>query len=466
MSGIMDFVGIKLEGEATASPLPEMLEVFELLKPKPSAHSLIRIGGNQDGSYLVPDDLSGIGACFSPGVNNFKNFEDILVDTYGIDCHMCDYSSDEHLFQTPLKDGKQTFRKKWLDVKTEGDNISLDDWIGETSPAGDLLLQIDIEGAEYRNLLTVSDGALSRFRIIVLEVHGLAYMANSLILRNVLAPFFKRLDRFFSVVHAHPNNCCGEFIIPDTGIRIPNILELTYIRKDRVASPTYAPLLPHPLDVSRNVPTNPPLFLGDEWLENGRPLESKLKMMEDRLEDLTSRSTAQPTNSSTEYTELILRCLQTITEKTAALAARTSTGDAELRDVAAGRPYALSSSYGDTEGTGIVLPSDTFFFHTDFGKNQFIGVDLGAVYDVRQIRITNRTDACFERAASLFAILSPDSSAGGESVYSLSTPEAFLSGAVKECTTAIPATAARFVTIVSAIETALHFSDLKIMSAD
>ena len=48
----------------------------------------------------------------------------------------------------PLKDGKQTFRKKWLDVKTEGDNISLDDWIGETSPAGDLLLQIDIEGAE------------------------------------------------------------------------------------------------------------------------------------------------------------------------------------------------------------------------------------------------------------------------------------------------------------------------------
>ena len=165
MSGTFNFVGMKLEGDPAApASLKDMLELFELLKPKPSSHPLMRIGENCDGSYLVPEDLDGITACFSPGVNNFKHFEDTLVDTYGIDCHMCDFSSDVQAFRTPLKEGKQTFQKKWLDIKTEGDNISFDDWIGEDAPSGDLLLQMDIEGAEYRNLLSVSEAALARFR--------------------------------------------------------------------------------------------------------------------------------------------------------------------------------------------------------------------------------------------------------------------------------------------------------------
>ncbi len=145
----MNFYGFDLQaaqGEARSSR-QEMLEVFELLKPKPSSHPLMRIGDDRDGAYLIPDDLDGIAACFSPGVNNFKYFEDFLVDTYGIECHMCDYSSDVGKFRTPLKEGRQTFVKKWLDVKTEGDSISLNDWVKERSGHGDLLLQIDIEGA-------------------------------------------------------------------------------------------------------------------------------------------------------------------------------------------------------------------------------------------------------------------------------------------------------------------------------
>src|SRR5690554_7786815 len=53
---------------------------------------LLRIGGDADGSYLVPDDLHGVSACFSPGVNKIKYFEDYLTDRYGIECHMCDFS--------------------------------------------------------------------------------------------------------------------------------------------------------------------------------------------------------------------------------------------------------------------------------------------------------------------------------------------------------------------------------------
>lgn len=466
---MISFFGYDL-AEDKASPsssVPEMLEVFQLLKPEPSAHPFIRIGANLDGSYLVPDDFKGISACFSPGVNNFKNFEDFLVETYGINCHMCDFSSDLRRFKTPLKEGKQSFLKKWLDVKTGGDSISLDDWVKEKSPTGDLLLQMDIEGAEYRNLLSVSDETLSRFRIIVLEVHDLSQIANAAIRRNVIAPFFKRLSTFFTNIHAHPNNCQGEFTIPGTNIGIPNVLELTYIRKDRLGAARYAPLLPHPLDVSRNVPRRPPLFLGEEWLGNGRPLESKVKMLEDRLDYQISSAQAQAANAlTTEHGELILRSLQTLSGWTEALVSQSADRKSRLHDVAIGRPYVLSSAYAGTNKTGVVREDGAYFFHTGIGKNQFVSIDLGETFNIGKISVTNRRDACFDRPRALFAMLSTRPEVGQGDVFWIPTTKEFLSGKKSYCEVSIPATRARFVTLTSPLETALHLANIEVFAFD
>lgn len=297
MGTSFDFSGIQLEGDIEGeSSVQEMLDAFALLKPKPSSFPFTRIGENCDGSYLIPDDLDGIVACFSPGVNNFKHFEDILTDRHGIDCHMCDFSSDLENFRTPLKEGRQTFRKKWLDVRTEDDSLSLDDWVSECAPEGDLLLQMDIEGAEYRNLLSTADATLSRFKIVVLEVHDLDQMRRALVLRNVIAPVLTRLAQFFTVVHAHPNNCCGDFAIPGTSVRIPKVLELTYVRTNGLTARRYTPMLPHPMDVSRNVLWNPPLFLGEDWLDGNRPLRSRIKMTAD-----TARYHSQTLHSSVQH---------------------------------------------------------------------------------------------------------------------------------------------------------------------
>ena len=66
---------------------------------------------------------------------------------------MCDFSSDQDKLRTPLVEGMQTFKKKWLDIDGGKDSISLKEWVEELSPdtSKDLILQIDIEGAEYRN---------------------------------------------------------------------------------------------------------------------------------------------------------------------------------------------------------------------------------------------------------------------------------------------------------------------------
>ena len=43
-------------------------ELLFLMKPKACPSPLVRIGGCEDGAYLVPDDLKGIESCFSPDV--------------------------------------------------------------------------------------------------------------------------------------------------------------------------------------------------------------------------------------------------------------------------------------------------------------------------------------------------------------------------------------------------------------
>ncbi len=47
----------------------------DVLRPFDVGHPLIRIGAFSDGGYLVPSDLQGIKACFSPGVSQQSSFE-------------------------------------------------------------------------------------------------------------------------------------------------------------------------------------------------------------------------------------------------------------------------------------------------------------------------------------------------------------------------------------------------------
>lgn len=47
-----------------------------------------------DGGYLIPDDLEGISACFSPGVDDRATFETSLI-ARGIPCFLADASVDK-----------------------------------------------------------------------------------------------------------------------------------------------------------------------------------------------------------------------------------------------------------------------------------------------------------------------------------------------------------------------------------
>jgi hypothetical protein len=199
---------------------------------------------------------------------------------------MCDKSSDEEQFRTPLIKELQHFRKAWLDTSDTEDSVTLENWVGQEVPGnGDLLLQMDIEGAEYRVLMTTRPELLRRFRILVLEFHGLQRINDASVLLEVLLPTARKLATDFVCIHAHANNASAQFRARPTGVQCPRLMEVTLLRKDRFpATPSgnAKVFVPHPLDIPRNARGKPPIFLDDWWLGGAeRPLESQLKMAQD-----------------------------------------------------------------------------------------------------------------------------------------------------------------------------------------
>lgn len=438
-----------------------LAEAFKIMRPGPSPRPLIRIGPNTDGGYLVPDDLDGVTACFSPGVSNRKDFEDHLTRAFGIKCHMTDYSSDVEKLRTPLIDGMQTFRKAWLDVGDRENSIRLEEWVSELAPAAgdDLLLQMDIEGAEYRNILACPPAVLARFRIMVLELHGLAGLNNPHLLTQVVLPFLRRIGESFVCIHAHPNNYRTEVMIPELGANMPDVIELTFIRRERltawggVLSP---PLLPHPLDIPRNAVYNPPIVLNDVWLEGERPLVAQLRQMQDEC----------------DYTKFQVSTLEqtlfSAVRKTLRAAANRPeanlTDTTELEEVGTGSPYVLTSSGGGAKSG--VIPGDggNYFFHTNFGVDQSITVDLGTIRKLQQVIIGNRRDACPERARLMFLILHNGPNREEGKVFHVDTPPEFASRPGMSACVVLPPTEARYLTVTSPLHTALHFASLQIFA--
>jgi len=238
----------------------QLLEAIRLLKPYSTNHNLIRIGGSGDGSYLIPDDLAGIDGCFSPGVSDLANFEIALLDM-GIPCYLADNSVES----PPIIHGNLFFEKKHLSAVDSKNTMRLDSWVNEYAPTSeDLILQMDIEGAEYISILSTPQEILTKFRIILIEFHNLEHLTEKFASGIIQATVNKILTDYV-VVHIHPNN--ARKLSPWGGLLIPPTLEVTFIRKDRVSNRRTIEGLPHELD-EPNVAQIADVRLPEYWWAN------------------------------------------------------------------------------------------------------------------------------------------------------------------------------------------------------
>ena len=420
----------------------------------------------------MPDDLRDIQACFSPGTANRKDFEDALTLSYGIDCHMCDFTSDEEAFRTPLIAGKQTFQKKWLSPFDDASNVSLKQWVEAESPdtPSDLILQIDIEGAEYNNIIACDADIIQRFRIIVIEIHHLYRLVDPEILFNVFLPFFEKLDRSFTCVHVHPNNAAGEVYLKNVAANMPNLLELTLLRKDRFtadASSYIKPMLPHPLDIEQNVPRLPPVFLSDRWLEAPRALESRLIMLQQELfyeKYASAASLAKARNELRSVTSLLVNAVCEAGSFKSHVRQGVGKADSDI-EVAKGCRFTLSSSFEGRPLSGEVPQEKVdFFFHTNIEDQPWIEIDLGQSYDLSSVRICNRRDAAQERAQCLFLIVKADSEGADQRTFAFRSESGFMARGDKQLVIELDRVAGRYIRVMSAAYTALHLSDISVFA--
>ncbi len=218
-------------------------QILKLLIPVNNNVELIRIGGTGDGGYLIPNDLSGICSCVSPGVADKWEFERELLSKFQIKSVMLDAS-----IETPKLEKGLEFHNCWVGPANDEMTLSMNSIIRNqlAEGNGELLLQMDIEGAEYMTLLATDLELLSKFRIAIIEFHDLEMWKINSYFSKVVSPLFVKLTDVFDIVHLHPNN--GGLNFDWHGVQHPSGIELTFHRKDRANGYSGNRSLPNKLD--------------------------------------------------------------------------------------------------------------------------------------------------------------------------------------------------------------------------
>ena len=179
-----------------------------------------------------------------------------LEEKYLIKSNMLDFNEIEKT----ILPTKASFLKKKLGLVSNNQEISINDWIIQADK--DIILKLDIEGDEYASLIDISEENLKKIRILVIEFHDLRNLRNDIFL-NLFDKVINKLNNYFYVCHLHINNISkikkiGDYLVPD-------MIEMTFIRKNRVKNfSSKFSILPHKLD-SKTVNSVKEKFLDKSW---------------------------------------------------------------------------------------------------------------------------------------------------------------------------------------------------------
>lgn len=130
----------------------------------------VRLGGPNDGGYVMLDDFKG-GVAYSFGVRDDVAWDEELVRR-GYDVYLYDHTIDAlpkenerfHFFKTGIRGAAPVKDCETLGALVEANGHADRD---------DMILKIDVEGAEWDMLEEVDEALLARFSQIAIEMHFL-----------------------------------------------------------------------------------------------------------------------------------------------------------------------------------------------------------------------------------------------------------------------------------------------------
>lgn len=238
LSKILGEFGISIQRAVDPS---QLLALVRLFQPQWGPNKLTRIGGDGDGGYLVPLDISTYDTLISPGVGYSTQFDDYFLDQ---NKNVVSIDPGSYEFINP----NVQFHKKWLRGYSAKINqaISLTEILNSIDDACSLCLQIDIEGGEYEVIGSLSPMQLERFGVIVIELHLLGELLTKDGFQILSQPLAKLLSTHF-VAHLHVNN--AGHIHSFKGIDVPETMEVTLLSRSRYIPEPCDFRSPHPLDM-------------------------------------------------------------------------------------------------------------------------------------------------------------------------------------------------------------------------
>lgn len=237
----------------------EIINFIKLFKVKiPKNIELIRIGSKHDGGYLIPNILNEICYCYSAGIGKNINFEKDL-SKYRINS----FGADGTIKELPENIPNYNFIKKNIGFTDDEKNIRFETWVSSnTDNNNSLIAQIDIEGGEYNLILDTPLKTFEKFKVIVIEFHNFSNISNKIIYDFYYKSINKILIKF-NICHLHINN--AEKPIKINGIRIPPLLEITFLRKDFYKDELKSVRLPNKLD-SKNLVNKKDYNFDKNWM--------------------------------------------------------------------------------------------------------------------------------------------------------------------------------------------------------
>ena len=216
----------------------------------------IRVGCEHDGGYVMHDfDAAEVDGALSIGVGPDVSWDNDIVRK-GVKVDLFDPT----IKRMPDKVPGGRFHRIGIGSVDSPDATYVPlpklREIAGLSDASNIVLKIDVEGAEWTSLRNLPDGELSRYTQIAIEMHNLGRITDQKYFDSVIE-VLNALASNHTPIHLHANNYAplnkfGNFWFPDA-------IEVTYVRthanhvyesKTKVASLLDSPNCPTMLDFS------------------------------------------------------------------------------------------------------------------------------------------------------------------------------------------------------------------------
>ena len=204
------------------SKLKKLLEIKQV-----EDFALIRVGlEDGDGGYIMLNDFQDRGVAYSFGISNDVTWDNIMAEL-GYDIYMYDHTitnlpyerKEFHFFREGISgENEKDQPLKTLEYFIERNNHVLNK---------NMILKMDVEGAEWDFLETVDSNILNQFDQIVFEMHNIIHAGYG----DKILRLLDKINETHAVVHVHGNN--SGWILTVGNTIFPDVLEITYVNKNK-----------------------------------------------------------------------------------------------------------------------------------------------------------------------------------------------------------------------------------------